>query len=323
MISDSIGRSIQYLRLSLTRACAMRCTYCRPTQLASDAGADILEPHELQSIVRHLVDRHGLRKLRLTGGDPTSRRHLIDIIQRLAAIQGIGDLALTTHGLTLARDAADWTAAGLHRVNVSLDTLDPTRFQHITGVDGLTRVLNGIEAAQRAGLSPIKLNTVVVRDVNQQDLPSLVAFAADRGLPIRFIELMPMGPLADQWAHRYVPESEMRSDLEPIVASWQPLDQGHDSARQFRVTLHDSRRATIGFITPMSCNFCANCNRIRIASDGELYPCLMDRPAGSLMSAIRPQFDADHFDQLLLAGLNHKADEHPHVGFVTMTHIGG
>lgn len=323
MLSDSTGRRLKYLRLSLTKACAMRCTYCRPERLARHVGSDMLNPEEIERIARHLVDRHGLEKIRLTGGDPSSRRELVQIIQRLAAIEGIHDLALSTNGLTLQRAAHVWAEAGVHRVNVSLDTLDPRRFEQLTGVAGLDRVMDGIDAAARAGLSPIKINTVVVRGENDHDLPSLVGFAADRGLTIRFIELMPMGPLSDQWSERYVPEGEMRERLDPLVESWELLEQGSESARRYRVSLRDGRRATIGFITPMSCNFCANCNRVRIAADGELYPCLMDEPAGSLLPAIRPNFDADHFDALLAAGLNQKADEHPHDGFAVMTHIGG
>ncbi|MEX2544833.1 MAG: GTP 3',8-cyclase MoaA [Phycisphaeraceae bacterium] len=323
MFQDAHARRIGYLRLSLTKACAMRCTYCRPATLTHPRGEAMLSADEIDALVRHLAANHGLHKVRLTGGDPTSRPELTDIIRRVAGVPGITDLAMTTNGLTLPHRACEYAAAGLHRINLSLDTLDPQRFARLTGVDGLARVLAGLDAAEAAGLAPIRINTVVVRDQNERDLPSLVRFAASRGFEVRFIELMPMGPLADQWADRYVPEAQMRARLDPIVDHWQPLEQGHDAARRYRVTLDNGQRATVGFITPMSCNFCAACNRIRVAADGVLYPCLMDEPAHSLLPALRPRFDADHLDELIAAGLAGKRAEHPHDGFVVMTHIGG
>lgn len=322
-MQDAHGRHIGYLRLSLTKACAMRCLYCRPATLGQPRGQTLLAPSEIHQLVQHLARRHGLSKVRVTGGDPTSRPELIEILRRIASVAGIEDLAMTTNGLTLARHAGDYVAAGLRRVNISLDTLDPDRFARLTGVDALERVLAGIRAARDAGLGPIKLNTVVVRGHNEGDLIDLVRFGADEGLTVRFIELMPMGPLADQWAERYVPEAAMRERLSPFVAHWEALEQGHDAARRYRVRLRDGRRATIGFITPMSCNFCGACHRIRVAADGALYPCLMDEPRGTLLPAIRPRFDGDALDAILAEGLAQKRAEHPHDGFVTMTHIGG
>ena len=323
MLQDLTGRAIGYLRLSLTRACAMRCTYCRPEKLENPQGEVRLSPWEIHQLVAHLVSSHGLKKVRLTGGDPTSRAELTQIIEAVADIDGIDDLAMTTNGLTLVKRAEQYAAAGLRRVNVSLDSLDRQRYAELTGVDGLPRVLDGIDAAKAAKIGPIKINTVVVKGQNERDLPELVRFAAAAQLEIRFIELMPMGPLADQWTQRYVPESRMKQILDPLIAAWELLPQGPDSARRHRVVLDDGHVATIGFITPMSCNFCAECNRIRVAADGRLYPCLMDKPTTSLLPAVRPRFDGEQLDELLRAGLQAKASEHPHDGFVVMTHIGG
>jgi cyclic pyranopterin phosphate synthase len=322
MLADTLGRSIGYLRLSLTKACAMRCTYCRPAMLTQPKNEAQLTADEIDRLVRHLAEHHGLYKVRLTGGDPTSRPDLTEIIHRVARVPQIEDLAITTNALTLPKRAREYADAGLKRINISLDTLDRERFAALTGLDQRDRVLEGIDAAEQAGLSPIKLNTVVVKDQNEQDLPSLVRFAADRGFEARFIELMPMGPLAEQWAERYVPESRMREIIEPMLIDSRPLEQGSDAARRYEVRLDDGRSATIGFITPMSCNFCASCNRIRVASDGTLYPCLMDEPADSLLPAIRP-FDRGELDRLIAKGLAGKRAEHPHDGFVPMTHIGG
>lgn len=323
MLSDRCGRTTRYLRLSITPACGMRCVYCWPVGVSGRPPDDLLTPAEIEGLVRHLVNRHGLRKVRLTGGEPTVRSDLIEIIRRLASIEGLRDIAMTTNGLTLARQARRYAHAGLDRVNVSLDSLNPGRFHRITGVDGLHHVLAGIAEARRAGLKPIKLNTVVVRGENERELPDLARFAASHGMEIRFIELMPMGPLAPRWADRYVAESEMRALLRPAVASWRALPATSASARGQRVTLSNGDTATIGFITPMSCHFCAACDRIRIAADATLFPCLMDRPSGSLLSALRPRLDADHLDELLQAALDAKRPEHPATGAAVMQHIGG
>ena len=322
-MKDRHDRPIGYLRFSLTAACQMRCTYCRPDWLRGCDRAGELNATEIEAVVQHLVARHGVHKVRLTGGDPTARPDLMEIIERIASIDGVRDLAMTTNGLTLARHAEDYRRAGVQRVNVSLDSLDAGTFKRMTGVDGLNRVLAGIDAALEAGLQPIRLNTVVLAGENDHDLPELVRFAAARGLEIRFIDLMPMGPLADQWAERYVPESRMRQRIDPIVAHWQPIEQGHDSARRFHLRLDDGSRATVGFITPMSCNFCAACNRLRLTSDGKIYPCLMDEPRGSFLPAVRPSFDGDFFDRLLADALSAKAPEHPARGVAVMTTIGG
>lgn len=322
-LQDPLGRDIGYLRLSLTRGCTMRCTYCRPETDLNPSNELRLSPTEIESIVRHLSDKHGLSKVRLTGGDPTVRQDLIEVIERIAGIPGIKDLAMTTNGLTLPKMAKRYKQAGLQRVNISLDTLDNERFRAMTGVNGLERVVHGIDSAIEAGLSPIKINTVVVRGQNHRQLGSLVRFAADRGLVVRFIELMPMGPLKDQWHDRYVQETEMRRHLSQAIDFGERLPQGHDAAKRYRVTLPDGKHAIIGFITPMSCNFCASCNRLRLAADGKVYPCLMDRPAGSLLPALRPRFDADLVDRLLSSALVRKQPEHPAFGPAVMKSIGG
>lgn len=322
-LTDTQGRAIGYLRLSLTRACQMRCTYCRPTRMIECDRDGDLSAEEAETLVRHLVNHHGLHKVRLTGGDPTARPDLIQIIERIARIRGIDDLAMTTNGLSLASRAREYAAAGLGRVNVSLDALDRDTFEQMTGVDGLDRVLRGIDAAIGAGLTPLRLNTVVMRNHNEGRLVELVDFAASIGAEIRFIEMMPMGPMGDQWADHYVPEPEIRQRLETSFTDWKPIPQHHDSARRYRVTASNGHQAVVGFITPMSCNFCADCNRLRIAADGTIYPCLMDRPAGSLLPALRPAFDPVQMNTLITEALKQKQPEHPLQGFVTMTHIGG
>lgn len=321
-VRDPLGRSIGYLRLSITKACHLRCVYCRP-DFDRNIKRDELTPAEIEAVVRHLAHRHGVRKVRLTGGDPTARADLVEIIERVARIPGIHDVAMTTHGLTLARHAADYARAGLRRVNVSLDSLRADTFEGMTSVDGVERVISGIDAAAKHLPGGVKINTVVVRGRNDDQLHELLGFGADFAVCVRFIELMPMGPLAGVWAERFVSEWTMREVLAPHVREWTPIPQGSDAARRFAVRLRDGRRTEVGFITPMSCNFCANCDRLRIASDGAVFPCLMDAPAGNLLHALRPTFDPDGIDRTLAAAYGRKAPEHPHDGVATMTHIGG
>jgi cyclic pyranopterin phosphate synthase len=320
---DPFGRTIEYLRLSITKACDLRCIYCRPASVALASDEPELTPGEIETLVRHLVEHHGIKKVRLTGGEPTNRPDLLEIVQRLARIEGLQELAMTTNGLKLAENAKALKEAGLDRLNVNLDTLVREKYVRMTGSDGLPRVLAGVEEAVASGLKPVKLNTVVVRGENEYEIPELTLFAINKGLEIRFIELMPMGPLADRWRERFVPESEMRKQLSDLVTTWRPTLQGPQPARRYRAGLPFGRKGYVSFVTAMSCPFCNACNRIRIAADGALYPCLMDRPAGSLLPALRPVFNADAFDGILQKGLAQKPREHPGVGAGVMTHIGG
>ncbi len=322
MIADMHGRTIRYLRLSLTPACDMRCVYCRPASASRASTAARLSADEIDQLVRHLAGGHGLRKVRLTGGEPTRREDLLDIVRRLARIEALSELAMTTNGATLERQAKPLADAGLQRVNISLDSLDPRRFQRITGVNALDRVLRGVDAAQGAGL-PVKLNTVVLCGENDEELPQLLRFAARHALEIRFIELMPMGPLAGQWADRFVSAKEMRGRLIAVVRRWTALPPGDAPARVYQAHMIDGTTARVGFIAAMSCPFCDGCSRIRIASDGRFYPCLMDRPQGNVLCAIRPHLDAQALDELLSRGLRRKASEHPCTGAAVMTAIGG
>lgn len=316
-------RTFRYLRLSLTSACSMRCTYCRPPGFKPAHEAALLDAAELETVVRHLADRHGLTKVRLTGGDPTARRDLVEIIERLARIPAIRDLAMTTNGLTLARSARDYRRAGLHRVNVSLDSLKPEVFAQITGLDALDRVKAGIEAALDAGLRPLRLNTVVLAGRNDGEAIDLISFAASLGAEIRFIELMPMGPTAANWAADYVSAQAVRDRIAPAVTHWEPLDRHRESARNYRLTLKDGRSVTVGFITPMSVPFCDSCDRLRLTADGRIFPCLMDGPRGSYLAAVRPRFDPDEFDRLLHEAWIAKPLIHPTVGSGVMTAVGG
>jgi len=230
---------------------------------------------------------------------------------------------MTTHGLTLVERAREYYSAGLRRINISLATLAAEQFQRITGARGLERVLAGIRSAIQTGFSPVRINTVVMADENEHQLPGLLRLAADLEVEIRFIELMPMGPLAETWHERFVPEAGMREWLRDEVRCWHPLPRNQGSAKRYAVDLRDGRSTIVGFITAMSDHFCGDCNRLRLTGEGVLYPCLMGAPAGSIMPALRPCFDREHFDEILRSALAVKQPRHGAVGVSVMTTIGG
>jgi cyclic pyranopterin phosphate synthase len=312
-----------YLRLSITDRCGLRCIYCRPDESNECAPPSRLTTDEIVAVVGRLREQHGLAKVRITGGEPTARRELVEIVRRLRVMDDDLESALTSNGTALDRLAGPLAAAGLNRVNISLDTLDRNRFRRIAGVDGLDDVIAGIDAARDAGLGPVKINTVVLRGLNDQELPQLMSFAADRGCEIRFIEMMPMGPLADRWQELFVPVMQMQRVLNNFIDRRRPQPSGPAPAKSFDVTLHDGRAATIGFLTPMTCSFCSACNRIRLASDGSLYSCLMGEPVASVLPTVRPTFDPLALDRLLLQTIEQKSPCSPMVGAGTMTQIGG
>ncbi len=322
MLYDRMNRSIGYLRLSITQACQLRCIYCRPA-LHQNHTDGMLTPAEFGQIAHHFILHHGVQKIRITGGDPTARGDLPEIIGTIATGHSDIDLAMSTNGLALGRLAATCKASGLKRVNISMDTLDESTFERLSGRRGVGQVIAGIDAAIAANLAPVKLNMVVMRGINDGQLASMVDFAAQRNITLRFIELMPMGPLAPNWHQHYAPAASIRRSLEPLTLSWRPLEQGAESSRNFRVVLRDGREVSLGFITPMSCNFCGNCNRLRISCTGDIFPCLMNRPRGTLLPALRPKYDPLRFDALLAEALAAKEAEHPHDGFAVMTSIGG
>jgi len=323
VLEDRCGRRVDYLRLSVTPTCGMRCVYCRPAGGGLPRAADLLTVDEIHWLVQQLAERYGVRKVRLTGGEPTSRPDLVEIVARLAAIPDLAMVTLTTNGLTLVDQAEALARAGLRRVNISLDALEPDLFARLTGVDGLTRVLAGIDAAVAAGLSPVRLNTVVLRGLNDGELPNLLQYAASRGVELRFIELMHMDASSPDLAQRYLSNTEVRLRLSEFVTHWQPSKRQYGTAERYRAELRDGRQVEVGFINPRSRPFCDQCNRLRIAADGAIYPCLMDHPTSSVLSALRPVPDSVLLDRLLADGLARKAARHPGHGVAAMSEIGG
>jgi cyclic pyranopterin phosphate synthase len=291
---DLRGRPLRDLRLSLIEACNFRCPYCMPAdRIADDHGLDSaarLSFDEIETLVRGFV-RMGVTKLRLTGGEPLLRKHLPELVARLAAIRGIDDLALTTNGSLLAPLARALRDAGLQRLTVSLDALDPALFRALSGGRGeVGDVLAGIAAAAKAGFAPPKLNCVVQRDVNDGEVLPLVAFARRHGHVVRFIEYMDVGTCNGWDRARVVPSPELR---DRIHARWplRPLDPNYrgDVASRYAFVVGVGE---IGFVSSVSEPFCGDCHRARVSADGKLYTCLFAGEGSDLREALRQGEDA-------------------------------
>ncbi|MEA2599247.1 MAG: 3,8-cyclase [Acidobacteriota bacterium] len=288
---DSFGRRLTYLRVSVTDRCNLRCTYCLPADAEFPFGdRAFLSPTEIETIVGALA-RLGIRRVRLTGGEPLVRRDLLEIVRRVKALPGIENLALSTNGIGLARLAPDLKAAGLDRVNVSMDSLDPERFREITRRGNLAEVWEGVEAALAAGLEPVKLNAVLLADGGAEDAERLAALTLDRPLHVRFIELMGTASNQHLQPERYLSCDDVRARLESRFGPLAPFDSGPRTgpAKAFQFS---GARGSVGFITPLSHTFCAECNRLRLTARGELRLCLFaDRvyPLRPLLAALDPE----------------------------------
>jgi GTP 3',8-cyclase len=266
---DGFGRVHRDLRISVTDRCNFRCTYCMPAEGLEWLPRDqVLTFEEIERIARVCVERFGIDSIRLTGGEPTVRAHLPVLVGKLAALGA--DLALTTNGATLRLIAGDLVAAGLRRVNISLDTLRGDRFAELTRRDQLASVLDGIEAAKEAGLDPVKLNTVVMRGVNDDEVLDLATFGRDRGVVVRFIEWMPLD--ADQhWeSDAVVSQDEILRTIDAVYPV-EAIRRGHEPAERF---VYRDGMGEVGVIPSVTRPFCASCDRIRLTADGQLRSCL-------------------------------------------------
>jgi len=281
---DSFNRKLNYLRISVTDRCNMRCDYCRPAADAYQAEprSHILQFEEIARIVQ-VAAALGVNKIRITGGEPLVRKDLPDLIAKLSSIDGITDLAMTSNATYLAKHAQALKDAGLNRINISLDTLNPLRFKALTGSE-LQPVLDGILAAKEAGLTPIKLNTVLMNGINEDEVASLIDFACAMDATIRFIELMPMKQGMD-WDKHYIPISDILAQEEVQArVDISPMQTGNTAARYLPLK---SGKGEVGFIMPMSDRFCEGCNRLRLTSDGGLRSCLPEDKHMNLRDVIR------------------------------------
>ncbi len=281
---DGFGRVHDDLRISVTDRCNLRCAYCMPEEPVWFPRSGILSYEEITRVARIAASR-GVRKLRVTGGEPLVRRDLPILVAMLANVPGVEDLSLTTNGVLLRPLAGPLARAGLRRINVSLDTLDPERFRRLTGRDALGRVLDGLEAAEEAGLSPIKLNAVLLRGLNDDEAEPLVALARERGWEMRFIEFMPLENGGAWDLSRVVTGREVRRRVE---ARWplepDPAADPHAPAERF---LFRDGRGAVGFIHSVTEPFCAACSRLRLTADGKLRVCLYDDDETDLKTPMR------------------------------------
>lgn len=298
---DSFGRQMTYLRISLTDRCNFRCVYCMPAVgMKFQPRDELLTDEELLRLVR-IFAKLGFKKLRLTGGEPTVRPHLVDLVREMKAFPGIEEISMTTNGLLLSRLAAPLKEAGLDRVNVSLDTLDPVKFKLMTRGGRLDLVWAGLEAADSVGLSPIKINAVVVRGHNDHEVGELAALTLDRPWQMRFLEIMPMEGVGVVYDEGLVTSAETKARLEERFGPLEPIETApSDPARLWRIP---GARGTIGFISPVSAPFCAHCNRVRLTADGKLRLCLLRPDELELRDLVRSGADDATLEQQLLAGI--------------------
>ncbi len=281
---DTFKRPITYLRLSVTDRCDLRCAYCMPERMVFLPKAEVLTLEELRALAQAFIAR-GVRKIRLTGGEPLVRRDMIELVRALGRELGSGldELTLTTNGMRLAEFAPALADAGVRRINVSLDTRDRELFEKLARRDGLTQVLAGIAAAKAVGLE-VKLNTVALKGLNEAELPTLIRWAHGEGHGITLIEVMPLGEVEGDRFDHYLPLSHVRTRLERL---WTLTDNAHRSggpARYFDVAETGGR---LGLITPLTNNFCDGCNRVRVSATGQLFMCLGGEGQVDLRAALR------------------------------------
>jgi GTP 3',8-cyclase len=324
---DGLGRRIEYLRISVTDKCNLRCVYCMPLHgLPWLRRADLLSYEEIGTIVAAMAPM-GLRKVRITGGEPLVRRDVATLVRMIAAVPGIDDIALSTNAVLMAEMANELKDAGIRRVNVSLDSLRPDRVDAIARRPGsYGQIMAGLDAAEKAGFHPIKINVVVMRGRNDDEIEDFARITLDRPWHVRFIEVMPVGENLDISAEAYVPAPEMLQrvrrigDLEPVEGP-----AGNGPATYFRFP---GAPGTVGVITPMSHNYCDTCNRLRLTADGKLRPCLF----GDLHTNLRDPLRAgDPLEPLIEETLRIKPDRHNLVqgsdrgsgGLLALSQIGG
>jgi cyclic pyranopterin phosphate synthase len=285
MALDHFGRRIHYLRISLTDHCNLRCLYCMPEEMSFRPNAELLQDDEILYLVRLFADL-GFDKFRLTGGEPTVRAHIVDLVRSIARTPGVRSLSMTTNGVLFARMARDLAEAGLQRVNFSLDTLDPGRFKRMTRWGDLQDVWAGIRAAEKAGLTPIKLNAVAVRGYNEADLVSLARLTLENPWQVRFIEMMPFGGATEFQQMQGMVATEIKERVEAELGELETVNGGKldGEARLYRLP---NARGTVGFISTVSAPFCSSCSRARLTSDGRLRLCLLNEMEVDLLQPLR------------------------------------
>ncbi|MFC2015241.1 GTP 3',8-cyclase MoaA [Chloroflexota bacterium] len=322
---DSWQRQINYLRISVTDHCNLNCVYCSVGETPYLRHDDILSYEEIEKIVRVAAEM-GITKVRLTGGEPLMRPDFCRLVGMIARIDGIDDISLTSNGILLGRYAEELKEAGLKRVNISLDTLKSERFKQISRLDKLKDVLAGIEAARRTGLEPVKLNMVVLRGTNDDEVVDFARKTLKESWHVRYIEFMPIGAAENG---KMVTTQEIKERIQETLGEMEPYagPEGNGPAKYYRLP---GAKGTVGFITPMTEHFCNSCNRLRLTSDGQLRPCLLAEEEADLKTALRKGASADELKELIQQAVNLKREQHNLTGVIApeadkrpMCQIGG
>ncbi len=306
---DPYGRTISYLRVSVTDRCDLRCVYCMAEDMTFLPKAEVLSLEELDRLCNAFI-RHGVRKLRLTGGEPLVRRNIMWLIERLGAQVKAGaldELTLTTNGSQLERYAQQLADAGVRRINVSLDTLDSRKFTAITRWGRLEAVLRGLDAAKAAGLQ-VKINTVALKGVNDGEFDRLIGWCGAEGYDLTLIEVMPMGEIGGEARlDQYLPLSQLRADL---ARRWTLTEIDHRTGGPARYVRIEETGGRLGFITPLTHNFCESCNRVRLTCTGTLYMCLGQEDAADLRAPLRAGADDALLDAAIVEAIRRKPKGH-------------
>jgi len=305
-LTDKFGRTIEYLRLSVTDRCDLRCNYCMPEGFKDfEVPEDWLSFAEIERVIR-VFGELGTKRIRITGGEPLVRKNLAELATRLAALPGIEDLSLSSNATRLQKQAAPLKQAGISRINVSLDTLRADRFKEITG-GKIDKVLKGLMAAKEAGFQPVKINMVVMRGVNDDEVEDMVQFCIEHDFTLRFIEAMPMGDTGRNASLQYIPLNEIHDRLAKKYTLIQTKMNGGGPARYVRI---EGTELRIGFITPMSQHFCDTCNRVRLSVDGTLYLCLGQEASYPLRELLRAGITDEELKQHILKAIDLKPEKH-------------
>ncbi|NNC37203.1 MAG: GTP 3',8-cyclase MoaA [Acidimicrobiales bacterium] len=307
-LTDPFGRRVTYLRLSLTDRCDLRCFYCMAEKMQFLPRKDLLTLEELGQVADAFIAR-GVRKIRLTGGEPLVRKDFMNVINHLSAHLDAGrldEIALTTNATQLARFAGPLKDAGVARVNVSLDSLDPHAFNRITRGGNITQVLDGIDAALDVGLK-LKINTVALKNDNADDIPEMIEWAHGKGMDLSLIEVMPLGETGEDRFDQYIPLTEIRDKLEQ---KWALTDTPETTGGPSRYVDIKETGRRLGFISPLSHNFCASCNRVRVTCTGQLFMCLGQDDNADLRAALRGPDGVAALDPILDEAIGRKPEKH-------------
>lgn len=300
---DRYGREIEYIRISVTDSCNLKCVYCWPgEENCAQKCSDSLMPEEFETIVRSLV-KAGIKKVRLTGGEPLVRSDICEIVRRISGIPGVEDISMTTNGINLDRMIYKLKEAGLNRLNISLDSLRPERFRYITGGGEIKYTLKGIEKALELGMTPVKTNTVLMKGVNDDEIDDFIQLTEKNPLEVRFIELMPIGRFGEKNSDKVVVNAGIIADHPELLYCGK--SENGSSASHYRI---DGYKGKVGFISPVSHKFCSSCNRIRLTCDGKIRPCLGNNGEVDITEVLRN--DKEDLDELIRKIIYEKPEGH-------------